>query len=116
VTATDVVENDRAQSLTLMRRMMIADRDTLALVAIGGREPTPDRSPGVDEEVALARAAGIPVFLVGSAGGRSATIATERRVGNASPLNALSVSENEALLLSYDYGVLANMVLTHLGL
>lgn len=116
VTATDVVENDRTQNLTAMRRAMIADGTALGLVAIGGREPTPGRSPGVDEEVALARAAGMPVFLVGSAGGRTATLSADHRAQGEAPLNALSADENEGLFLSYDYGVLANMVLTHLGL
>jgi hypothetical protein len=117
VTATPVVDDDRAKSLTAMRRAMITDPTARALVAIGGREPTPGRSPGVDEEVALARAAGLPVFLVGSAGGRTATLDAERRAsGGPPPLNALPEADNDGLFLDTNYGWLANVVLDHLGL
>lgn len=116
-TATDVIENDRGKSLTALREAMVRDDEAIALIAIGGREASPERSSGVDEEIMLARAAGLPVFLIGSAGGRTANIASDWRAKSwQPPLNQLSASENETLCMSYDYGVLANMVLAAIGL
>jgi hypothetical protein len=110
------VAGDRGKSLTAMRRAMLTDDRSRALVAIGGRGITPGRSAGVDEEVDLALALGMPVFLVGAAGGRAATLATHRRAAGWRPaLNGLTPEQNEELLQSRDYTVLTDLVLMSLG-
>lgn len=109
--------DDRDRSLTAMRRAMISNARACALVAIGGRGPSPGRSPGVDEEVALAQERRLPVFLVAGVGGRTAGIAAGHRAGGwGESLNGLSAAENEELFLSREYGTLAELVLSRLGL
>jgi hypothetical protein len=67
--------DDRASSLTLMRERMVAEPGLRAAVVIGGRtHEGGSHLPGVDEEMALARDAGLPVFLLGSPGGRAAEL------------------------------------------
>lgn len=107
----------RAESLTIMRKAMIADDQALGLVAIGGKSAAGGHTPGVDEEVQLARDVGLPVFLVGSAGGRSAELASEYHSnGWQGKLNGLAPDDNEALFVNLDYRVLADRVLDSLGL
>lgn len=111
------VDQDRGRSLSAMRKAMIQDQEAVAFVAIGGREPSDCRLPGVDEEMAMACSVRIPVFLIGSAGGRTATLASQMQADGWEPaINSLTPSENNELLLSYDYGVLANMVLASAGI
>jgi hypothetical protein len=113
----DAVAADRTASLTKMRQQMINDSQAAGLVAIGGRTKTEVHSPGIDEEIQLAAQAGIPVFLVGSAGGRTAEICAEYKAINWQNVpNKLSAAENEELMTSLDYGVLADKVLAILGL
>ena len=114
-TATKSVKGDREASLTIMREAMIADRHAIALVAMGGKTKVEREQPGVDQEIELARKAGLPVFLVGSAGGRATEIAAEHSArGWRDRLNALTPEQNEELMVSLDYGYLARMVLDHL--
>ncbi len=116
VTATDAVPGHRASSLTLMRKAMIGDECAVGLVAMGGRTSAGGHAPGVDEEVDLARAAGMQVFLVGSTGGRAAQLAAELSAMKwKERLNKLTAQENEELLRSLDYGLLADRVMTSLG-
>lgn len=63
---------DRDSSLTYMRKEMLADKDIVAVICIGGKvkEDAPEKQ-GVDEEADIARRNGIPVFMVGSVGGLS---------------------------------------------
>jgi hypothetical protein len=66
----------RDSSLTIMRERMIADGAGQAVLAIGGRtEERGSHTPGIDEEIRLARAAGLPVYLLGAPGGQAALIA-----------------------------------------
>lgn len=117
IAPVDAVAGDRNASLTRMRQEMIADNQAVGLVAIGGRTKTGGHLPGVDEEIELAVAAGLPVFLVGSAGGRAAEICAEHKAADwANAPNKLTVAQNEELMTSLDYGVLANMVLSQLNL
>jgi hypothetical protein len=110
--ATDAVGDDLERSLTNLRRAMIADDQAVGLVAIGGKTKSGQSAPGVDEEIALAREAGLPVFLIGSAGGRTAQLGAEYSAdGWRVKLNNLSPEQNEELRLSLDYSLLAKMVL-----
>ena len=65
---------DRAISLTAMRQVMLNDSEAGALVVIGGKTARGGHTPGVDEEIQLARTAGLPVYIFGSVGGRSSEI------------------------------------------
>lgn len=117
VFATEEVGGERDASLTRMRREMIADGQAAGLVAIGGKTRAGGHSPGVDEEITLAREAGLPVFLIGSAGGRTSELGAEMSAaGWADPPNGLTADRNQELLVSPDYGTLANVVLEELKL
>lgn len=101
-----------AASLTPMRRSMINDAHAVGLVVIGGRTATGGHAPGVDEEIRLARERGLAVFFVGSAGGRAAELCARMKAdGWRDKANSMPVEDNEELLSSLDYGVLANKVL-----
>ena len=117
ITPCDKVEKDRAKSLTLMRTAMIQDEDAVCMVVIGGKSKRPDIPPGVDEEIEMAKKKGLQVFLIGSAGGRTAELASEyETLCWANKPNNMSDELNHELLVSVDYQVLANKILDHLGL
>jgi hypothetical protein len=106
---------DRAGSLTLLRKSMVDDPHAAAVIVIGGRTAVAGHIPGVDEEVQLARTAGLPVFLVGSCGGRSAELSCQHLAGTTS-LNNLAPEDNRELATSTDYASLASMVLDSVGI
>lgn len=117
VTATDDIDNDRSKSLTAMRTAMIQDEDAICMIVIGGKANRPHFLPGVDEEIEIARSRNLPVFLIGSVGGRTAEIATEFQTnGWQNKLNPMSVEFNEELMLSLDYSNLASKLLDQLGM
>lgn len=65
------------------------------------------RTPGLEEEFLLARAQGIPAFVLGATGGQAGVIADRARRENppyASLGNPLSVDENEYVATTDDYG------------
>ncbi|WP_028857215.1 TIR domain-containing protein [Psychrilyobacter atlanticus] len=66
-------------SLTKMREEMINDSEAIALITFGGKDAKDSftKIPGIDEEISLAEKKGIPVYVIGSTGGRSATIVKE---------------------------------------
>jgi hypothetical protein len=109
---------DRDASLTVMRTAMCgvgAD----AVVAIGGRtEEGGTHTPGIDQEIDLARAAGSPAFLLGAPGGRGAELAAAAR-REKEPWgrlgNPLTAQQNERLFLSDDYERAARMIHASLG-
>jgi hypothetical protein len=108
---------ERNSSLSLMRWQMIHDENAAGVVAIGGRRPRPGIPPGVDEEVALAREAGLPAFLIGSVQGRSAELAAAASSeGWKNAPNHLTPEENDRLRTSLDFAGLASLVLRHLGI
>ncbi|TFB13575.1 toll/interleukin-1 receptor domain-containing protein [Filobacillus milosensis] len=114
---TDNVENDRQKSLTLMRKSMISDKKASALIALGGKTDAQGHSPGVEEEIELARAAGIPVFVIGSVGGHTAQIAKKMQESDwVNTLNHLSNTENKELMLSSDLRMVANKIFKHLDI
>lgn len=70
---------EQTPSLTKMRKAMINDKEVRALICIGGKEKGESLTivPGVDEEIALAKERGIPVFVLGSTSGRSMELVKE---------------------------------------
>lgn len=67
----------REESLTLLRESMIGDVEAVALIALGGKTSAGGHNPGIDEEIEIARKYGVPVFLIGSVGGRSSELSKE---------------------------------------
>jgi MTH538 TIR-like domain (DUF1863). len=117
VISTKNVEDDRNKSLTLMRKTMIEDSESIALICMGGKTKAGGHNPGVDEEIELAFNRGLPVFIIGSVGGRSAEIAVQLESdGWAKKLNNLSIEDNTQLMVSIDYRTMANKLLRFLGL
>lgn len=118
VTETDVVDgNDdnerKLKSLTEMREKMINRPTVKALICLGGVIRDGDTTQGIGEEIKIARSSNIPVFIVGSVGGRSSQLASEyRRTGNWKDFNKESESLNEDLALNLDYRNLANKVIS----
>ena len=104
-------DGDRASSLTRMREAMVGDPDAGALVVIGGKKARPGIPPGVDEEIALARKAGLPVYIIGSVGGRSSEIVSNMAPKERGSLNPLPEAEQELLATSLDYAALAQLIL-----
>lgn len=77
--SSDKKEEAVSLSLTKMRKAMTNDNEAIAMIVIGGKEAKDSltKIPGIDEEIKLAKAKGLPVFVIGSTGGRSATIISE---------------------------------------
>lgn len=111
VIPTDAVGDDRAASLTLMRRAMLNDPEAGALVVIGGKTARGGHSPGVDEEIQLARKAGLPVHIFGSVGGRSSELSAAMSPADRVAISGLSENSTEELATSLDYSRLAKLIL-----
>ncbi len=76
-----------------------------------------EKDPGIDEEIELAKKRKLPIFLIGSVGGRSSELATEHKKNEWKDIkNGLSHQSNEQLLTSLDYRVLAKQVADQLEL
>lgn len=105
--------DDRNSSLTEMREKMIGAEDVCAVICIGGKiKKDNPAEQGVDEEIEIARKFGIPVFLVGTAGGRSGEKALETLwEGSWKNLNEAPEELNKELIYSLDYRVLANAIM-----
>jgi hypothetical protein len=91
----------RDDSLTAMRRRMIDEGGVSAVIAIGGRTTEGgSHQPGIEEEIRLARMAGLPVYVLGAPGGQAALIAT-REATSGRPWsglgNALDANSNALL-------------------
>ena len=111
VIPTDAAGSDRAASLTAMRRSMLGDVEAGGLVVIGGKTARGGHTPGVDEEIQLAREAGLPVFIFGSVGGRSSEISAAMTSEDRAAISGLSEANNIELATSLDYSRLAKAVL-----
>ncbi|MER2059494.1 MAG: hypothetical protein ABTA16_11765, partial [Niallia sp.] len=117
VTGVDQVENDRSKSLTEMRKAMISHENAACMIVIGGKTQRPGIPPGVDEEVSLAKSLNIPIFFIGSVGGRAAEIASDlHNNGWKNKPNQLSEQLNQELMVSPDYSRLATKLFDTLGL
>jgi hypothetical protein len=111
VTGVEQVDNDRDKSLTAMRKQMIKQENASCMIVIGGKTLRQGIPPGVDEEISLAISQNIPVFLIGSVGGRAAEIASElHREGWKGKPNNLSEELNQELMISPDYARLAKKI------
>ncbi|SDD70162.1 TIR domain-containing protein [Sporomusa acidovorans] len=113
---TKNIDDDRTKSLTVMREAMISDNCAMGMIVIGGKTDSGGHNPGIDEEIELAQKAGLPVFVLGSVGGRSSEIAMSLdKQGWKKSLNKLPIQQNKQLLLSTDYATLANIVIQSVG-
>lgn len=107
----------REKSLTLMRKQMIEDNEAIALICLGGKTKAGGHAPGIDEEIRLAKKMKIPIFLIGSVGGRSAELANEYdKNGWKENINSCSIDENRELMNCQDYNLLANKIIKYIGL
>ncbi|WP_051223792.1 TIR domain-containing protein [Conexibacter woesei] len=106
--------HDRATSLTAMRMAMIHHGSADAVVAVGGRTAEGGKHvPGIDEEIGLARAARLPVHLLGATGGRAAELvqrARMERVPFETLGNHLNGEANQQLADGDDYAAMARMI------
>ncbi len=100
-------------NLTEMRAKMINNRSSIkALVCLGGVIRNGDITKGIDEEIKIARENNIPVFVIGSVGGRSSQIASEYlQTGEWLKLNGEDNKFNEEMSLNLDYRYLANKIM-----
>lgn len=107
VIETEDVDKNILKSLTSMRENMINRESVKALICLGGVIREGNINEGIDEEIRIARENNIPVFVVGSVGGRSSQIASEHmQKKDWSNLNNESYDFNEELALSLDYRVI----------
>lgn len=109
----DKISDEIDVNLTEMRTKMINNRPTIkALICLGGIIRNSDRLKGIDEEIKIARENNIPVFVIGSVGGRSSQIASEYlQNGEWTNLNNEDDIFNEDIALNLDYRYLANKII-----
>jgi len=106
--------DDLESSLTAMRREMIRPASADVAVIVGGRTTEHGTHvPGVEEELALARAAGIPAVVLASPGGQAAVIVDRER--EAQPPwsglgNGLPPDVNEFIAEEDDYADVARII------
>ncbi len=112
---TDDIDGDQTMSLTQLRKEMIA-RDTVkALVCLGGKVSTDtEKHEGIREEIAIARAREIPVFIVGSVGGCSSIVAKEYQAKNWEGLNEAKSDVNEMFMNGLDYREMAKALIKYI--
>ncbi len=111
VIATPETPENRASSLSLMRTAMLNDQEATALVVIGGKTTPNGHTPGVDEEIRLARAAGLRVYIFGSVGGRSSELSATMTPEERQSMNGLSPSADAELATSSHYARLAKLII-----
>lgn len=110
------VDGDLLRSLTELRFKMINRSNVRALICLGGKIRQGDTIQGIDEEIKIARENNIPVFLIGSVGGRSSQLAAEYKVtGNWNELNNVATELNELLMYDLDYRKLINKIICALN-
>lgn len=103
---------DMPSSLTAMRRRMVSDVASDVVAVIGGRTSEGGtHSPGVDEEMELARSAGYPIYLIGAPGGRAAELAAESEAtGWIGLSNRFDVKANRLLAKTDEYQEIAELL------
>ena len=114
VVPIEAVDGDRDRSLTAMRLAMVGHSEQAVVVGIGGRtSELGTHVPGLDEEVRLARAAQLPVYLLGVTGGQTGQLARDAAAaGWASLGNPLSLADNLFLAESDRYEAIARTIWT----
>ena len=91
---------------------MISKKQSELLICLGGKIKEDKSQQGVDREVELAKAAGIPVVLVGTVGGRSGSYAFERiQTKEWSDLNVLGEEFNEKLFYHVNHRLMIRQLL-----
>lgn len=96
--------NSKSESLTLLRKEMIINSNSEAIICMGGKIKKIKSEQGVDEEVEIARTCKLPIFLVGSVGGRSSQYADELRLSeNWTYINNADKALNEALIYDFNH-------------
>lgn len=101
-----------ADGLQEMRENMISKKQSELLICLGGKIKEDKSQQGVDREVELAKAAGIPVVLVGTVGGRSGSYAFERiQTKEWSDLNVLGEEFNEKLFYHVNHRLMIRQLL-----
>jgi hypothetical protein len=116
-TVVSTARNDTRQaSLTVMRTRMVNESHASAVLAIGGRTAEEGtHTPGIDEEIQLARVQDLPVYLLGAPGGQAnllAARAARERDPWASLGNDLDAADNELLMSTDDYERAVRMIWT----
>jgi SLOG cluster2 len=102
----------RNSSLTAMRKVLVDSQNLM--VAVGGKLHSTDGfSPGVGEELELAKQRKIPRFLIGGLGGYSQILA--QKLTPTSLNNKLSRQANIALFGSQDVAASVSTVFEHLA-
>lgn len=101
----------RNDSLSVMRTVLVAAQNIM--VAVGGKMHNLDgASPGVAEEMELARKRSIPRYLVGGLGGYSQKLAEQLTPKSLN--NSLSQAKNEALFGTDDVSSCVSIVFENL--
>lgn len=112
-------EATRDASLSAMRARMVSESNAAVAVLIGGRTAEGGlHTPGLDEELALAVGAGIPVVCLGATGGQAGVIADREAVGDppwAGLGNGLTSEENLALAESDDFDAVVQQLWARFG-
>ena len=102
----------RNDSLSAMRRVLIDSQNMM--VAVGGKMHAADgNTPGVQEEMDLAKHKNVPRFLLAGMGGYTAQYA--RELTPAALLNGLSDEENILLFSTNDVSACVNVLFEHLA-
>ncbi|MCU6793333.1 TIR domain-containing protein [Paenibacillus sp. WQ 127069] len=112
---TEINNNNLDLSLTELRQQMIQNEKAIALIALGGKTDSNGHKPGIDEEIELARKKGIPVFILGAVGGRSAQLAAAHlKSGTYRSLNTLSEEDNKLLMMGTDFSTIFDKIVSSL--
>ncbi len=105
----------RNRSLSALRRPLVASMDVM--VVVGGKQHATDGlTPGVTEELTLAKERRLPCFLVGGLGGMAAELARRQDSsdGGFALNNGLDVRVNEELMTSQDVAACVGLIFEHL--
>jgi SLOG cluster2/TIR domain len=112
VVPIQAVAGDKSASLTAMRQAMVAGAGHAAVIAVGGRtHELGQHVPGLNEEIKLARGAGLPVYIMGAAGGQASVLAADAGASGWGSLgNRLSPADNEFVATSDRYEDIAELI------
>lgn len=108
-------EDQRAPSLTRLRESLIIRDNVKALICVGGKVKAKREEEGIREEINIAKAKGIPVFLIGSVGGCTSVMAREYDKKDLwGELNSAFPEMNKMLMNSLDYKNSAKAIIEYL--
>lgn len=102
-----------SDNLEQMRDRMICENKAEVLICLGGKIKEDKSLQGVDQEIELAKKAGIPVALVGTVGGRSSEYAYEMLLSKRwDELNPWGTELNEEFFYNMTHRVMINKLLS----